>query len=313
MSKKNKATNLPNFLIVGAAKSGTTSLYHYLKNHPEIFLSKRKEGIFFSGLKGFNGIGSREYNERIIKNIKDYQELFQDVSNEKVIGDASPDYLFYYKESIDRIIKHLGNDVKIIIILRNPIHRAFSNYTFYTKLNLEKKSFRDALDQEDKRAKLNYRWAFRYKEGGLYFKQVKAYKDAFKNIIILNFDDLQANPQNVIKKLFKFLNVNADYDVDTTKKYNASGIPSNRFLHYFLTKKFIIKTILYKILKPFVLIFFTKNDIKIFLKKIVAKNLNRKVPSKKDRKYLQNFYKKDILKLQEIVEFDVKKWLSESE
>jgi len=304
-------TKLPNFLIVGAHKAGTTSLYHYLKQHPEIFLSDRKEGLFFSGLNNFSGIGSKEYNKTIIKNFSDYQKLFKNVVSENAIGDISPDYLFFYENSIEKIKKYLGEDVKIIIILRNPILRAYSNYTFYFKLNLENLSFKKALEKEDQRHKSNLRWAFRYKEIGLYYEQVKKKKKAFKNILILDFDELKSSPQNVTKKIFEFLDVDKTFQIDTSEKHNTSGIPSNRLLHYLLTKRFYAKTIIYSMLKPLIFIFFSKKKLKKGLKKRISNNFYKTPIAHEDKVFLEKFYRQDIIKLQDIVDFDVKKWLND--
>jgi len=101
---------LPNFLIAGVAKSGTTFIYHYLKQHPDIFISPRKECRFFSQMGGdFVGPGS-EYPNDIIKGIEDYVKLFEGVKNEKAIGDISNDYLYFYKnpeKEVRKICKFL--------------------------------------------------------------------------------------------------------------------------------------------------------------------------------------------------------------
>jgi len=121
---------LPTFLIIGAAKSGTTSLWHYLRQHPQIFLTRHKEPNFFilEGLElpPFSGPAAPEIlYKKIYKysvtDIDSYRTLFQEVSQEKAIGEASVPYL-YFPQAADRIKKYIP-DVKMIVVLRNPIDR----------------------------------------------------------------------------------------------------------------------------------------------------------------------------------------------
>ncbi len=119
------AQRLPDFLIVGAAKSGTTSLQHYLVNHPEIFLNEKKELRFFSGLEN-NYVGPDDdiINKIVTLTISEYKRYFKLAKQNQKIGDISPDYLARYRQSIKNIKKYL-DDPKIVIILRNPVTRAF--------------------------------------------------------------------------------------------------------------------------------------------------------------------------------------------
>ncbi len=116
--------HLPNFLIVGAAKSGTTSLYYYLHEHPEIFLSAIKEPKFFSSEVLKDQYLTRKNKDLYVGSYEEYRNLFRNVQSEKAIGEASTDTLFLYGSTIPRIKKYLG-DPKIIVILRNPPAQPF--------------------------------------------------------------------------------------------------------------------------------------------------------------------------------------------
>ena len=121
---------MPNFLVIGAAKAGTTSVYEYLKQHPQIWMSPLKETNFFA-LEGetlnFRGPGDQDYINRFsITKIEDYLNLFQGVSNQVAIGEVSPLYLYSLKAP--ERIRHYTPDTKIIIILRNPVDRAYSSF-----------------------------------------------------------------------------------------------------------------------------------------------------------------------------------------
>ena len=118
MNTKETKKKLPNFLIVGAAKSGTTSLYHYLKEHPEIYMSPVKEPKFITSqflTFPFEGKGDEKVEKNIIKSFREYCNLFKDVNNEKIIGEASVDNIYFNDDAIKNIKKYLGN-VKIVIV-----------------------------------------------------------------------------------------------------------------------------------------------------------------------------------------------------
>jgi len=144
---------LPNFFIVGAAKAGTTSLYNYLKQHPDIYMSPIKEPNYFAKdidinlfrkdykktalidtQKYFSKPKLEELHLAFITELEDYIKLFQKVSNEKVIGETSVSYL--YSKVAAKEIKKLVPDAKIVIILRDPIERAYSHYLMNLKEGL---------------------------------------------------------------------------------------------------------------------------------------------------------------------------------
>src|SRR5688572_27472269 len=123
---------LPDFLVVGAAKAGTISLYHYLAQHPDVFMSPVNECNFFA-LETANW--DREYlgpvdrfyiDQHCVRNLDAYHRLFEAARAGSVIGECSPLYLFS-DVAPARIHAHIPN-AKIIVILRQPIDRAFSNY-----------------------------------------------------------------------------------------------------------------------------------------------------------------------------------------
>lgn len=294
---------LPNFLIAGASKSGTSSVYHYLKQHPDIFLSEiQKEGRYFSQMRGnFNGPGDRHIDDSIPRNLNGYQKLFEGYNNEKAVGDISPEYLYFYEESIPLIKKTLGEEVKIILILRSPIERAFSGYTHFKRDKRETLSFEEALQKEEERKQNNWIWAWQYKNSGLYFEQVKAYLDSFKNVQIILFDDLKKDANKTLAEICRFIGVSDDFEFDTSYKYNVSGDPKSAVLYKLETSRGLI------------------NFIKKFIpKKLVAKlkkNLTgekqmvKAEMSQESRQQLVDFFRSDILKLQDLLKRDLSNWL----
>jgi hypothetical protein len=294
---------LPNFLIVGAAKAGTTSLYHYLQEHPDIYLyDKKKELRFFSQMRGnFCGPGDENVNVSITRGIKDYIKYFKCIKSEKAIGDISPEYLYFYKDSIYNIKKYL-NSPKIIIILRNPIDRGFSHWGHFVRDGREKLSFEEALNQEENRKQNNWEWAWYYKSVGLYYNQVKAYLENFDNVKVYLYDDLKNNSLRLVQDIYRFLEVDDSFVPSSLgEKYNVSGVPKNKLLHKFLRGNNIIKTIL----KPVVQVALpNKKQRQKLINRIIQKNLQKPQMKLETREYLKNYFKEDILKLQDLINRD---------
>ena len=201
--KKMTKNNLPNLLIVGAAKSGTTSLHNYLNQHPEIFMSHHKEPHFLIS----NEIGEMRIPNSILE-ISDYSDLFDHSDDFKYKGESSVMYLLYPDIAINNIKKFLGKECKIIIMLRNPIDRAFSGYQHVKRYNtMENLSFEDALWNSDDRYHNNPNMtpASRYLALGKYYLQVKKFKESFKNVHIIIYDDYKNDINKELNHVINFL------------------------------------------------------------------------------------------------------------
>ena len=141
--------NLPNFLIVGAAKCGTSSLHNYLNQHPNIFMpSFNEEG---KNVKEPQFLVKNKVKNRLHFGVwtwEEYQSLFKQAKQQRAIGESSVFYLFYYQDAINEIKNRLGNDVKIIIMLRNPIDRAYSAFQHVSRGLKEQQTFEYSLETE---------------------------------------------------------------------------------------------------------------------------------------------------------------------
>jgi hypothetical protein len=197
------ATPLPNFLIVGAAKAGTTSLYAWLRQHPQVFLPTVKEPCYF--VEGYRG-GFHDWAE--------YLDLFRSAVGYPAIGEASTAYLSA-PESAAWIRRCLG-DVRIVITLRNPIDRAWSMYSWMAMEGYESIAHFDAAlhAEVDRRDSARFRatnpefWRdYLYFEAGLYCAQVQRYLATFSQVHLIVFDDLVAQPAEVFADLCAFLGV----------------------------------------------------------------------------------------------------------
>jgi len=206
---------MPNFLIVGAAKSGTTSLYHYLAQHPQVFMAANKEPHHFAAAKWCG----HPPLDRLA-----YQHLFQGAEGMKAVGEASTGYL-YYPESPEWIHSAIP-DCRIVIILRNPVERAFSGYCHEVREGVETVSFEAALAEE--------RVGLRIIRGGEFsFNYIKQYIELFgrERVHICLADDLASQPGEVMRNLFNFLGVDEEFEVKPNYRYNPSGIPRFRWLN----------------------------------------------------------------------------------
>lgn len=206
---------LPDFVVIGTQKSGTTSLYQYLNQHSKIKMALEKETHYF------------DLNYE--KGTKWYRSLFPIVNKEKkgvIVGDNTPNY-FFHPHVPERIHKLLP-DAKLIVLLRNPTERAISNYFHDVKKKREKLSIMEALLAEDERTKDEYEKMkndknynsynainFSYKARGIYIEQLKRYEKYFSknNILVLSSEELFSNPNEIMLKIYKFLGL----DVSTEK------------------------------------------------------------------------------------------------
>ena len=206
--------SLPNFMCIGAAKSGTTSLYDILKQHSDVFTPSFKEPHFFDISTVYeNGVSWYE------------KTYFNGVKKEKCIGDFTPTYLFD-KYAPERILESLGENVKFIIILRNPVDRAYSHY-LHSKRDLhERLSFKNAIKKKVNENN-NYLTYLRrsYVEQGKYANMLKRYFALFSkdNFLILHFEeDFIAEREQTILKIFKFLNIKEE-DINFNIRSNKAS------------------------------------------------------------------------------------------
>ena len=295
---------MPNFLIIGAAKAGTTSIYHYLKQHPQIYMCPGKEPRFFA-LEGekldFRG-PTQGINQTSVTTWEEYCQLFEGVTDEMAIGEASTIYLSSPK-ALDRIKDHLP-DVKLIAILRDPSERAFSSYMHLVRDGYETLSFAEAIEAEAIRIKENWQPLWYYKQRGFYYEQLQRYFAIFKpeQIKIYLYEDLAVDSTALVQDIASFLGVDDTFTPDLTRK-NVSGIPKNRLLQNLLTKKNPIKSV-FKPLLP-------KPLRQSVLQSLSKQNLGAKPTlSPEMRQKLIAIYQEDMLKLQELIQRDLSQWLT---
>lgn len=220
--------NKPDFLIVGAAKSGTSSLHYYLSEHPEIYLHKYKELNFWHLFGHEEDRAILRRYDYLPTSYVEYCELFSDSDQSQITGDISPSYLYYYNDTIFNIkqIHPEWKKLKIIIILREPIDKIWSHYKFVRnkKLDPDHLSLWDSLMLEESRIHdKNLLPDLFYVANTRYTVQVKSYLNNFPNTLILLYDDLLQNTKGVLDKITDFLGVHRGTYVNIDKRYNASS------------------------------------------------------------------------------------------
>jgi hypothetical protein len=222
---------MPNFLIVGASKSGTTSLYYYLRQHPDVFLPAEKEPHYFAPAK---------WCGRPVPGREEYRHLFDPGRGRKAVGEASTGYL-YYPDSPDRIHREIP-DCRIIAMLRDPVERAWSGYCHELREGMEQVSFEQALAEERSgvlRRVNGDDFSFNYIRQGFVHDLLRRYLDLFgpERVGIWLFEDLAAHPEALMRAVFEFLGVDPGFQGDWSYRYNPSGVPRSVWLHELLDGK----------------------------------------------------------------------------
>ena len=283
------------FFIVGAPKAGTTSLYHYLNEHPQVVMSSQKEPDYFSD----NAIHEQGmyYGKNRVNTLDKYESLF--AQKESVVyGEGSVSYLFY--DNVAEDIKKYNPNAKIIIMLRNPIERAFSHYLMDYRLGLINDSFENIIAKKSnhKNAHLFYK---QYIEVSKYAKQIQRYLDFFEkeNILFIDYDDFKKNVSKTVDQVYNFLNISTNFAADVSTKYNTFTMPKNKGIRFIYSFVFLRKILTF--LFP---IYLVKN-IRGFLFKADKK------PEllKETRSQLKKIFNDDIGQLEKVLGKDYSKWI----
>ena len=311
----------PNFFVVGAAKAGTSSLENYLRKHPEIYISPIKEPHFFSedinptdfrsNFRKRSSLNIKKYlsnyplppkHVAYIEDLPIYLELFREVKNEKAIGELSTGYL-YSKCAAEKIYK-FNPDAKIIILLRQPVFRAFSHYLMNIRDMWDyQRDFINSVECDLTHVNKGWGKSHLYVELGLYFEQVSRYLKRFpeSQVKISLYDDLEEDPVKFMEELFEFL------EVDSSKlslqdffiKHNSSKLPLIKILSWYLP--------VFDVLREYIFIFMPYK-VKAQIKKIIFSS--KEVPNlrKDEFEQVMKYFSEDIQKLSVLIKRDLQSW-----
>lgn len=226
----------PTFLIVGAAKCGTTSLADYLAQHPDIFMPSLKEPNFFA-FDGAAPVPKGPAPARVLKELlynwsavseTEYWALFRGAAEHKAAGEASVRYL-YFCDSVKKIKATVPN-VRLVVILREPVARMYSHYNMNVQKQIEPLSFLEALEMEPDRIAQGWGWDWHYRAVSTYSEQVKRYFDAFGRdaVAVYLYDDFVKKPLEVIASICEHIGVDPSFRPNMEKRGKVAYRPRSR-------------------------------------------------------------------------------------
>lgn len=230
---------IPDFLIIGAARSGTTAIYSYLRQNPSIFMPSSKEPNFFAFDPEdlhFSGPGA-DYVNNSVNSAAAYCALFADAPDKAVCGEASPLYL--YSKIAPRRIRSLMPKARMVAVLRNPIDQAFSHYNYAQKQRIEPiDDFAAALEAEEQRLADGWQPLFGYSRFPRYAEQLSRFYEEFdrEQILVRTYEDFLMAPEKLLMEISGFIGADTSFQPDLTYKPNAGGVPKSRLFQDFLMK-----------------------------------------------------------------------------
>lgn len=310
-SHQKKHPLIPDFLIIGAGKSGTTSVDNYLKQHQDIFIPSRKEPNFFGyELKteeDFRGSKEVNYYNNSVTDLNDYLKLFEGAKENQVIGETSNTYL-YHNDAPERI-KYYNPDMKLIAILRQPAERLWSRYMHLGRENkLPTKNFADCLDRDSIWWKRND-----LIREGMYFRNLSRYLDFFpaSQIKVFLYDELNESNEKVLKDIFSFIGVSTDFEFSTDVRYNQSGLIKNNAINAVLGPKGFIQNTVKTLLPKTQYQQLKRNEgIQKMINTVRKKNLQKLELDYEIKKILtRDVYGDDLNKLQRLIDKDISHWM----
>jgi hypothetical protein len=294
---------LPNFIILGAQKAGTTALFYALSKHPEVFTSPVKEARYFAdeakALADAAGPGDGE--TRMMTSLEEYEALFAGAGSAVARGEASPAYL--YDPDAPAKIAELIPDAKLIAILRNPVERAYSNFLYLVREGREPlQDFGAALDAEGERRASGWSTAWRYKDKGFYGAQLERYLRHFdrEQLHCILYEDYNEDPETEVKAVYRFLGVDDAFSQDLSIRLNVSGLPKSKGLQAVSRRSRRLKWLLDPLIP---------DRLRRSLLSAQNKNLSRPPLPPDVRARLIEEYRADIEKVGELSGLDVSRWL----
>lgn len=308
----------PNLFVAGAMKAGTTALFHLLKAHPDIYMSPIKEPHFFSTDIDTTRFAPAymprpvdmdrycrlpdppEIHSAYVTKWENYHCLFKNAADQKIIGEASTSYLYSKEAALN--IQRSFHDARIIIILRDPVERAFSHFQMDCAIGRVKGTFRDEIEKDMNASVKGWGISRLYIELGMYYEQIQRFLNYFpkQQILILLYDDLKERSADFIDKLSCFLEIDKSLFLLTHKRHNRGIKPRFVSLNYLLhtsNLKSLIRTVLPKPLVG-------------LGKKVYYGNKNLKGASSEDVRFLKLFFKDDVEKLSGLINRDLSHWMT---
>ncbi|MEZ4677505.1 MAG: sulfotransferase [Caldilineaceae bacterium] len=282
---------LPNFVIAGVKKASTTSLYYYLDQHPQIFMSPIKEPKFFAYDPRDPECVNADHNRFPVRTLSDYEMLYADANGAHALGEASPLYIDS-QFALEQMAQLIPN-VRLIFSLRQPVERAYSLYLMGIRDGVERRSFYEAVRND------LGRW-----QGFQYYQALKPWFERFgaNQIRVVLFEDLKKDPVGITQSLYEFLGVDSTFVPDTSEKHNVGGVPKNMVLQRTVTS--IRRSRLRKFIVDYV-----PQSWRSAYTHMHKRNLQKAPPMPADAAYLlQDLYSDDVRALETLLQRDLSIW-----
>ncbi len=293
----------PDFILVGHLKCGSTSLSKYLSYNSQIYIKHDFEPKFISSLfidYPQNGPGAEDVDSWIIKDEDAYLDLFAN-REEKRVGENSSE-LFYYAEQASETIFERFGDIDIIIILRNPVDRAYSAYMHMLRDDRENLSFEEALEAEQLRQEDNWDSLYYYKSGGFYYEKLDAYFRRFTNVHVLLTEELASHQKKELQNICRFLDVEYEASMEMNSRFNESG----KIRWPWLDRQMMNPdSPLRRFVRPLVRITANKQKREKLFNSIKKVNLEKKSMNPNTRERLKRLYQNDVEKCATLLNKDL--------
>ena len=309
----------PNFFVVGAARAGTTSLQYYLEQHPEIFVCPVKETNFFAladrsrlsaSELGFPAPQDAAWVARLscrAETWSEYESLFQDAGAAKAIGEVAPLYL--YSPRAPNHIRERVPHAKIIVMLRQPVERAFSAIVKARLSDVEDplSEFESLLHRERSDEMSGTGGDLHILRHGYYARQLERYFSAFgrESVSVSLFDEFERDSDAILRRMFEFLDVDPSLRIDTSTRYNKAGAVKNRLLETAIYKPRALKRMARRLLPVRVV-----GTLQRFQRRLIDWNVGAKteLPAESRRELTLRFYDDEIRDLESTLDRDLSHW-----
>jgi len=295
----NEASVLPSFVIIGAAKAGTTALYWYLSDHPQVFMSPVKETNYFAFGLGDDGkplYGDPDLHRFPVQTSAAYEELFSGAGEALAVGEASPIYL-ECPQSAARIREALPT-ARIICGLREPVDRAYSDYLMFLRTRGRRLDPDRDLTAASDWARPDSHWM----QISRYHEALSRYFDLFprEQIHVFLFEDLRADSLGCVRDIYRSVGVYPGFAPDLETPHNVGGMPSSRTLEKVFTSGSVRKAV-----EPWI-----PQRAADVARRLRTKNLKKAPPLPKELKAeLSRHFRDDIGKTSELIRRNLDHWL----
>ena len=312
-------SRIPNFFIVGAPKAGTTSLYHYLGQHPQVYMSPIKEPNFFTDevrpencepwlrrrmtrenrvLRKFLSGPMREKRfGGIIATWEDYVRLFANATNELAVGEASVCYL-WSPTAADRIANRIP-DAKILVMLRDPVERAFSQYLQVFGSGEVGWSLREHIRRNQHHRSKQFCHYYPFLEFGLYSTQLERYLKRFGPNVWVGFhEDFRARPREMLGSICQFLGVNTEFAPDMVRNHMEAQVPDWAAARWL--KRVGVWRVAASVMPP---------NLRPRIRRALIRKAEASPMDPADRRVLIDFYREDVELLSRILGRKLDGWL----